>query len=112
VDTKVNMRSENTAHASLGETIASLCVEFRNVRDELESTLRENQALKRELHGWRRRHRSLTTTDVGRLRRHVAYYCHPDRGGDAGLMSTLNALFDELERDRTPAVECAEGGDA
>jgi hypothetical protein len=26
----------------------------------------------------------------------VAYYCHPDRGGDADLMSKLNTLFDFL----------------
>jgi hypothetical protein len=31
------------------------------------------------------------------LRRRVAFYCHPDRGGDVVLMRDLNTLFDVLE---------------
>jgi hypothetical protein len=41
--------------------------------------------------------RSLSTAELSTLRRRVAYYCHPDRGGDAELMRRLNVLFDRLE---------------
>jgi len=40
---------------------------------------------------------SVPEMDLGSLRRQVAFFCHPDRGGDGALMSKLNTLFDSLE---------------
>jgi hypothetical protein len=33
---------------------------------------------------------------VAALRRKVAFYCHPDRGGDSHVMEDVNVLFDAL----------------
>ena len=96
---------ENTATISsaltvqgrpLSETIARFRAEFATMKNELRDIQRENTALKQEIAKWQSRSRIIPETDLSALRRHVAYYCHPDRGGDANLMSRLNTLFDSL----------------
>lgn len=80
----------------LNQTIGRLRSEFAGLKNELANTKSENSRLQREVARWRFRFQALRVADVASLRRHVAFYCHPDRGGDAELMSCLNALFDIL----------------
>ena len=54
------------------------------------------RGLKAELHTLRRFQRTLRTIDLPGLRRDVAFYCHPDRGGDGNVMRRVNLLFDSL----------------
>jgi hypothetical protein len=37
------------------------------------------------------------TMSLHELRRRLAFYCHPDRGGDQRLMQSINVLFDYLD---------------
>lgn len=82
---------------SLVETIADLNLEFSNVKIELRDAQRETNKLKSQLEVLRSRSLELTELDTAALRRHAAFYCHPDRGGDHILMQRLNVLFDLLE---------------
>ncbi len=93
-------RSSGTS--SIADSIASLCAEFQATKEQLHELLRENSALRLELAETRAQLPTLPELDLARLRRRVAFYCHPDRGGDAGLMTVLNQLFDALEAE-TPA---------
>jgi regulator of replication initiation timing len=93
---------------SLTETIGRLSTEFSNLKDELRDTKNENDRLRHELARWRSQCRSAPLSDTAALRRHVAFYCHPDRGGDTELMSTLNALFDFLASFECGPRLCAE----
>jgi len=81
---------------SLTETIADLRVEFDNIKNELRSAYSEKDRLMGDLAKWRARYRTLPEMDLGKMRRRLAFYCHPDRGGDAALMSNVNQLFDLL----------------
>lgn len=81
---------------SLSDAISILRNEFSRMKDELRTTHSENNRLRSELARWRLRCRPRQEMDLAGLRRRVAFYCHPDRGGDADLMSRLNTLFDLL----------------
>ena len=114
----VNLRARTrvaipSGKPTLTDTISSLCTEFRGINQELCNALRENRELRQEVAEWRTRHRTLTGTDLPALRRRVAFCCHPDRGGDADLMGTLNALFDVLEdHGHMASLENTKGGSA
>jgi hypothetical protein len=96
---------------SLVESISSFVREFRQLKTELQSALHQAAALRREVDGWRSRHRQLSRVDVPALRRRLAFHYHPDRGGDAELMSTLNAFFDAVEGYRQqPGLASGQGG--
>lgn len=88
------------AGPSLVGTISSLCVDFRNMKVELQNALREVAALRREVSGLRSRQHKLSQLDVTALRRRMAFEHHPDRGGDPDLMTTLNAFLDTVESAR------------
>jgi hypothetical protein len=94
---------------SLTDTIGRLRSEFTSLENELRHAKSENSRLRRELTRWRSQYRSSPVSDTAALRRHVAFYCHPDRGGDGELMSTLNALFDFLAAFECGPELCAEG---
>jgi hypothetical protein len=94
---------------SLAETIGRLRSEFSSLKDELRHTKGENDRLRQELVRWRSQCRSSPVSNTAALRRHVAFYCHPDRGGDGELMSTLNALFDFLASFECGPELCADG---
>jgi len=85
-----------TPEGSLSDTIGRLRSEFTSLRHELRDAKSENCRLRREIDRWRARFRPLGADDIASLRRSVAFYCHPDRGGNGELMSRLNALFDVL----------------
>jgi hypothetical protein len=81
---------------SIVEAVLKLRAEFSSMKNELHLVHCENAKLRGELARWRSRCRGMPELDLSALRRRVAYYCHPDRGGDADLMSKLNTLFDFL----------------
>lgn len=92
-----NLKNETLFRsASLGDTIARLWTEFTNVKRRLSEAHSEIHRLKDQLA--RQRPSVQPGLDFGALRRRVAFYCHPDRGGDVALMSELNNLFDVLEQ--------------
>ncbi len=74
------------------------------VEDEMTSITTMIDKLKTELRIARLEIQRLTLDvpfDVVTLRRKIAFYCHPDRGGDADVMRNVNALFDALLRARS-----------
>ncbi len=81
---------------SLVEAVAKLQFEFSSMKTELRHAHSENTRLKGDLSRWRSRCRAMPESDIASLRRRVAFYCHPDRGGDDDLMSRMNTLFDFL----------------
>ena len=90
-------RSAIPAHGRpLVETISKLNTEFSNMKNRLRDVQCENTSLRGELARWRSQYSKMPEIDFASLRRRVAYFCHPDRGGDADLMSRLNNLFDLL----------------
>ncbi len=80
---------------SLVDAIAKLQFEFSSMKTELLQANSENAKLKGDLAKWQSC-RDLPESEIASLRRRVAFYCHPDRGGDSDLMSRLNTLFDAL----------------
>jgi hypothetical protein len=40
--------------------------------------------------------RKIAVVDVESLRKDLALYCHPDRGGDVSVMQRINVLCDAL----------------
>jgi len=53
--------------------------------------------MKAELHRLRGFRQVLESLDLPALRRDVAFYIHPDRGGDLRVSQEFNALMDALE---------------
>lgn len=87
----------NGNRSLLGAAIAQVKSELSQMRDELQAARAEVARLKRTL-GWRTTHEhNFSQTNIRRLRREVALYCHPDRGGDLDVMRRVNSLFDDLE---------------
>lgn len=85
------------AEPSLAGAIMRLNAELVRMKSELNAATSEIIRLRRRLLRQPQRG-ALGAFDLGELRRGVAFYCHPDRAGDAQLMSRLNTLFDLLER--------------
>ncbi len=77
------------------ESIVWLKRRFTEMEDELRRAESEVTRLRRELSRVRLQHEA--QVDVSHLRRRVAFYCHPDRGGDTELMARLNCMFDWVE---------------
>lgn len=75
---------------SLRNELERMQRELADARDEL-SSLRSERA--RAAHALRSTQPNL---DLGALRRQLAFYCHPDRGGDPKVMRGINTLFDFL----------------
>lgn len=81
----------------LGAAIAQVRTEMSQMKIELDAARAEVARLKRTL-CWRTSYaNTYSHTNLRRLRREVALYCHPDRGGDVNVMQRINALFDDLE---------------
>lgn len=80
----------------LSATIAQFRAEFSSMRTELKDVHAKNAELEEELAKLRAKTQAASRLDLPSLRRHAAYYCHPDRGGNEDLMSRLNTLFDFL----------------
>jgi hypothetical protein len=89
-----NQSTSPAPGGSLVETVSRLCVEFSAVQKELEDARSENHRLRTELEKWHSRWETLPSVDTSSLRRRVAYFCHPDRGGNTDLMSAINVVFD------------------
>lgn len=81
---------------SLVSAIMRLNTEVTRMKSELDAAQSEISRLRRGLA--RERREALARLELGPLRRGVAFLCHPDRSGDAQLMSKLNNLFDLLEQ--------------
>lgn len=64
-----------------------------HLKTRLTETLRENEALRAEL---ALRPPPITDIDLDALRRGVVFRCHPDRGGDTGLLRQVLELFECL----------------
>lgn len=94
---------------ALRERSVVAVAKLRNRFADLDTRLREAHGeiarLEGELARWRARYRAAQRIDVPWLRRQVAYYCHPDRGGDGNLMTSVNVVFDFLERLQQPSFE-------
>ena len=88
---------ERTLHSSLFGEIASFHGQFVQMQAELDAARREIVRLKKSLAERGVTSLVLPETNLSSLRRHVAFYCHPDRSGDDELMRRLNVLFDYLE---------------
>ena len=82
---------------SLVEVIADLNARFDRLKGELRDAHREIKRLSTALARRGPHEDEMPVVDLAWLRRRAAFYCHPDRGGDAGLMQDLNSLFDFLE---------------
>lgn len=102
------MNATSAGRLSLGDTIANLRSQFSHMKGELHDINRENSELRRELIQWRTRSRVPPNMNLVAIRRKAAFHCHPDRGGDATLMSNLNALFDFLEGSQRMFLEMAD----
>ena len=88
----------HTQPASLIDAVTSVHTEFAHLKDELDAAHREIARLEQELILRRPRPNPIGDLDLPSLRRHVAFYCHPDRSGNGDLMRRLNVLFDYLEQ--------------
>lgn len=75
--------------AGVHDKLSTLQGELREAHQEIEM-LREELAMSAES-------RAIPQAELGSLRRQVAFYCHPDRGGNGLLMRRLNVLFDFLQ---------------
>jgi hypothetical protein len=82
---------------SVRELITNLRNKFADMERRLSDANRRVLTLNTELDGWRSLAGAKPAVNVSTLRRRVAFYCHPDRGGDTELMSRLNVLFDFVE---------------
>ena len=82
---------------SLVEVIADLNARFDRLKSELRDAHQEIKRLTTALTQRGVEEDELPGVDLAGLRRRTAFYCHPDRGGDAGVMQDLNSLFDFLE---------------
>jgi hypothetical protein len=87
--------------STLVDTIAELKREFTRIQDELREARGEISRLRRKLGRRRLLSRAVSEIDIESLRRKVACFCHPDRGGDNELMSTINMLLDLFEVDES-----------
>lgn len=92
--TIANQRSKGAP--SIAQAVKELRMEYSCVKTELHNAKLENDRLKSELAKCGSLYQALSNIELPKLRRRVTFYCHPDRGGDGELMSTLNALFDSL----------------
>ena len=75
-------------------------LQYDLMKDELGDANDELARVRNKLAWFRARSRALDVPHLGKLRREVAFHCHPDRGGDAEVMSKVNTLFDLLQRSR------------
>ena len=70
--------------------MSPLLEHLRALKDEL-------RGLSRELDRLRALRAATDAAGLRSLRRRLALACHPDRGGDPGLLRDVNALLDVLE---------------
>lgn len=89
-----------TSSGSLVEAVAGVHEQFMQLQQDLRAARLEISSLRRSLAELEPVTVELPELDLSSLRRHVAFYCHPDRSGDGELMMRLNVLFDYLERAR------------
>ena len=74
---------------SLKEAVQGVHNRVATLQSELRKAHRRIETLERA---------SIPKQEVGSLRRQIAFYCHPDKGGDDLLMRRINAFFDQLEK--------------
>lgn len=77
--------------------VESIKRELRRMKVILQEHTRENEALRAEL---ALRPLPISKIDLESLRRRIVFCCHPDRGGDTGLLRQVLQLFEYLD----PAV--------
>jgi hypothetical protein len=91
------MRSNLLRNTKLSGEIASFHGRVVELQVALDAANREIARLRETLSERAAGSTPLPETNLASLRRHVAFYCHPDRSGDGELMRRLNVLFDYLE---------------
>lgn len=94
------MTTRTQPASRLTDAIALLRDQFSTLQQELDGLRAENERLHSELAAIRYERRQLQGVNLRSLRRRVAVYCHPDRGGNNEVMCNLNTLFDALETSR------------
>ena len=82
---------------SILDAIAGVHSKMATLQRELREAHREIAELRSELAG-----SPMPQVGLPSLRREVAFYCHPDRGGNGLLMRRLNVLFDFLQSSPSP----------
>jgi hypothetical protein len=74
--------------------VDSIKREIRRMKVLLQEHTRENETLRAQL---ALRPRPIYEIDLESLRRRIVFCCHPDRGGDTGLLRQVIELFDHLD---------------
>lgn len=97
---------------SLVDSIEELQFRFANMKDELRDAYGEIARLRGTMAELETGFGGLPSTNVSALRRRVAFYCHPDRGGDGSVMGVLNTIFDFMENSQALISDAEEGGRA
>ncbi len=98
---------------NLIETITELKREFGRMQEELREKDAEIERLKCRLEKRTPVSQAVSEVDIESVRRKIASFCHPDRGGDTELMSTVNMLldlFDEQESGPEQLVNSRQAG--
>ena len=95
--TTTSPTQSSTSGPSLAGAIGELHSQFAVIQEELRFAHTELDRLRGVLFTWQAHFEKLPCLNLSSLRRHAAFYCHPDRGGNVELMSGLNVLFDILE---------------
>ncbi len=85
-----------SAQPTLRDAIAGVHNKLFDLKAELREAHQKIAVLKQELATNRPDFRTMPESNLSGLRRDVAFYCHPDRGGNDLLMRRLNVLFDYL----------------
>ena len=81
---------------TLRDAIAGVHNKLFDLTAELREARQKIASLKQELATNQPIPRAMPESNLSGLRRDVAFYCHPDRGGNDLLMRRLNVLFDFL----------------
>ena len=88
---------------NLIETITELKREFGRMQEELRDKDVEIERLKHQLKKRPVVSQAASEVDIESVRRKIASFCHPDRGGDNELMSTVNMLLDLFDEEESAA---------
>lgn len=86
-----------SAQPTLRDAIAGVHDKLFDLKAELREAHKKIALLKGELATNRPSSPAMPESNLAALRRGVAFYCHPDRGGNDLLMRRLNVLFDFLQ---------------
>jgi hypothetical protein len=97
--TRLRSVGQPAGEKSVDDAVNSLRGRFEYMEKKLAQANNEIAQLNEELSRYRTHGRParVQVSDFGWLRRRIAHFLHPDRGGDNELMARLNALLDYVE---------------